>query len=318
MIDRLAEVVLQTFIAAFAVELLLRLWQVSCPSLKIRMRLLVLLVPLVFHPALQVLAPFRAGEGFAERWALFSSQRWAAVELLGVAADRVWLLGCALIGLVLLFADLVPWGRRLLVGRGRHLPTAPVPDALLGQVARLSGGLGIPVPRVVFLDSPALLLCCRGIRVPALVVSQGAVASLDDEELEAALAHELSHLQSADVLMSWGLLVARLLHAFNPAVHVIARGMARDQERRADLAASTITGQPLALASALIKVFRASRTPRRGQGRARAFLERAREAEIEDRCRRLLRPAASGTQSFPRLRLWSTAVGLLTLLFFVT
>ncbi len=318
MTGRLAEVALQTFVAGVGVEVLLRQWRASDPALKLRMRLLVLLVPLLLHPTFHLLAPFRSDAGFVDRWSLFSFQHWRAVELWGVAADALWLIGCAVVGVALLLVDLVPWIQRRTVGRGRAFVTAPAPVALRVLVLRLSDRMVLTPPEVVFLDSPAVLLSCRGVQRPSLVVSRGALEALDAEELEAAVAHELAHLARRDVLTSWLLFAARVLQPFNPMVHVVARALARDLERRADLHAAGVTGHPLALASGLIKVLRASRPPRERVGRMKALFERARVREVEARCRRLLRPPAAEAQRWARLRVGATAVGLGALLFLVT
>ena len=52
-------------------------------------------------------------------------------------------------------------------------------------------GIGRPPP-VAWVDRPSPMLFCTGVLHPAVVVSRGAVALLDPEELRAALAHELN------------------------------------------------------------------------------------------------------------------------------
>ena len=318
MTERLAEVVLHTVIAATAAEVLLRWWRVTSPDFKLRMRLGVVLVPVVLHPLLRVAAPFRDSAAFEEEWALLTVRTFERVEVWGLALDRTWLVLCAVCGLALLAADLLPWARRLGTSRSGLSPSL-APLALQAKVAVLAQRMDLaPTPPVLFYETRAPLLSCRGVWRPQLVVSSGALALLDDEELEAALAHELAHAQRGDVLASWGLFAARVLQVFNPVVHVTARAMARDLERRADVMAQRVTGRPLALASGLLKVHAA--TAGHGKGLAR----RAKAHEIEDRCRRLLalRQSVGGehvtTVPFARLRLASTALGLGALLFFVT
>ncbi len=330
MTDLLAEVVLHTFIAAIAVESLLRWWRVTEPGFKLRMRLGILLVPLALHPLLRVLAPFRDGEGFEAEWAVLQVRTFARVELWGLRADQTWLALCAAVGGVLLAADLLPWARRRgLGGAGWGLSPSVAPLELQAQVALLAQKLSLaPTPSVLFYETSAPLLSCRGVRHPALVVSRGTLDLLDAQELEAGLAHELAHAQRGDVLASWGLFAARLLQAFNPVVHVTARAMARDLERRADVVAQQVTGRPLALASGLLKVHAAT-AGRGGDGSPlQRLVRRARAQELEDRCRRLLALRALRREgdaksavppvSFAGLRLASTAIGLVALLFFVT
>lgn len=314
----MSEAITQTLIAALMVEALLRLWAATDPGFRIRMRLLVLLVPLVLYPALVVLAPFRQEPHFAERWAVFSVQRWSSVEALGVGLERIWLGLCVAAGVGLLLLDLVPYVRRR--GRRRTLAQAsrPAPPELMDQVRATAARLRVPVPPTALVDVPAVVLFCTGVRRPRLLVSRGALEAFDPEELDAAIAHELAHIVRADVLASWGLFTARILQAFNPPVHLVVHALARDLERRADDDAAGEEKPRLALGSALLKTWRSGQ---RGSAvfalPLLAVFDRAQEEELEQRCRRLLSPPSPPDPS-SGLRLFTTAVALASLLFFVT
>ncbi len=69
-------------------------------------------------------------------------------------------------------------------------------------VARLSTRLGIPAPRLYLLDDPfpRALVVGRGPSSARLAVSRGLITSLDDDRLEAVLAHELAHVRARDIL----------------------------------------------------------------------------------------------------------------------
>jgi heat shock protein HtpX len=60
---------------------------------------------------------------------------------------------------------------------------------------------GIPMPALKIIDDPALNAYASGIREGhyAVTVTRGLVESLDDAELEAVLAHELTHIRNRDV-----------------------------------------------------------------------------------------------------------------------
>jgi len=118
---------------------------------------------------------------------------------------------------------------------------------------------------------------------------------------------------------------ARALMFFNPAFQIVARAMARDAELRADDRACERPDERLALASALLKLYRATegRAPaaRRTLPLAGAFsgpLRRARAGDMEARCRRLIEAGPSGRLPFLAPRLALTAGALATMLFFVT
>jgi hypothetical protein len=111
---------------------------------------------------------------------------------------------------------------------------------------------------------------------------------------------------------------------FNPGVQVLVRAIARDAERIADERAGTACRDRLALASGLLKLYRAtggriatSSTGRRPLMAALAEpIARARDHDIELRCRALLEDAPAPVP-LARMRLAAVAAGLGFLLFFV-
>lgn len=322
--DLLAQAIFHTLVASLYVEALVRSWRARDPGQRIALRLTALGYPLVLFPALVLLFPLRGAEVFQEDLAIFVGRRWQDVRLLGAGLFQWWTVLLAALGLALLLMDLVPFLARR---RGARPPVAadggPEAAALAGPVAELSARLGIRrPPPIAWVDRGAPLLFCTGVRRAEIVVSRGAVALLDREELRAALAHELAHLARRDPAASWVVLVARVAMWFNPAFQVVARALARDAEWLADERAAEAAGDRLALASGLLKLHRATsgtRAARRTLFLAGALSEplaRVRSRDIEVRCRRLLDPPA------PRLpyggaRVALAAMSLTALLFFV-
>jgi Zn-dependent protease with chaperone function len=96
-------------------------------------------------------------------------------------------------------------------------------------------------------------LAVAGLVHPRIVVSAGALTSLDDEELDAALDHEQAHIVRRHRLV---LLLAIALAAFGravPGTQQAVRELAFHLERDADRWALKRTGNRLALASAICK-----------------------------------------------------------------
>ena len=133
-------------------------------------------------------------------------------------------------------------------------------------------------------------------RRPAIYVTRGAIDLLDAGELRAALAHELAHLGRRDPERSWVMLGLRCVMGWNPTFQVLARALARDAERLADERGVELGADRLALASALLKLHRATggmdgrRTLFFG-GALAGTLRRARSQDLERRVRELLEPA---------------------------
>ena len=173
----------------------------------------------------------------------------------------------------------------------------PQAARLHGIVDRLTALANMPKPRVAIAPSPMLnaFATGRNTKTSVLVVTTGLLKSdLDDRELEAVLAHELSHVAHKDVavmtIASFIGIIAGLLVRFAfyselfggggrsnnnnnnggalPVVLIVLvvgivtyavsflliRLLSRYRELAADRAGALLTGQPSALASALQKV----------------------------------------------------------------
>jgi len=93
----------------------------------------------------------------------------------------------------------------------------------------------------------AFSLSNNGLKVVA--VSPEMVTSMSSAEVEAVIAHELSHLKNNDSQEKG---FARL--AFDPILHLVEAAVHRERELLADQSSVKYTEKPLALASALLKV----------------------------------------------------------------
>lgn len=317
--DLVEQSIVHALVAALVVEALLRLWRIDSPGDRLALRLTALLQPLLVTPLL-VLLPWRAEEEFHDRWALFAGRHWEDLRFLGASLFDLFVVAMASAGLLLFLLDLWP----LLRGRRRARGSGELPSGEQeAEMERLARALGIePAPPLRLLPAEAPALFCTGIRRPAVLVSRGALALLDGEERRAALAHELAHLAARDPLVSWLLMGVRALLLFNPVVQVLARAMAREAERRADDLGVVASGDRVALASALLRLHRASGG---GPGPALPFapsleepLRRARSRDVELRCRRLLDGPAPARSPVAGLRVALVALALPLLLVFVT
>jgi Zn-dependent protease with chaperone function len=167
-----------------------------------------------------------------------------------------------------------------------------------GAVLRLTG---FPAPRLVAVGSPAGICALRGGFHPALLIDRNLLAALDDEELVAAVCHELAHARR------WDLVVGPLLHlcfcllSFFPAARLCYARYLEHRELAADAWAVNRTRQPLALASAIAKASRAAG----GQPNAEARVHRL-----------LSGPSQQSADERPLAAAWALALLVLALVAF--
>jgi heat shock protein HtpX len=188
-----------------------------------------------------------------------------------------------------------------------HIVTAEEYPRVHGAVDRLCALADMPKPRVAVadLDVPNAFATGRNVDHAVVCVSTGLLAALDDKELEAVLAHELTHVAHRDVavvtIASFLGIVAGLLMRFtlysqafgqrrdqntaallamvaavSAAVYAISfvliRTLSRYRELAADRDGAMLTGEPSALASALVKLdAKAARIPRKDLRSVQAF-----------------------------------------------
>ncbi|WP_254764054.1 M48 family metalloprotease [Natrinema marinum] len=159
------------------------------------------------------------------------------------------------------------------------------PD-LYGIATRVAAQLDVPVPTIAISDRDAPEALAVGFRPETvhLVLSLGTIDALDEQQLEAVVAHELAHVRNRDtmvvtfvslpVVLASGLrsriervddpgvagVVILPLGILSNVVWVVGRTLtarfSRARERAADRAAAEATGSPAALASALERLDR--------------------------------------------------------------
>ncbi|MCI0371263.1 MAG: M56 family metallopeptidase [candidate division NC10 bacterium] len=153
---------------------------------------------------------------------------------------------------------LVLWGHR------RSLSTCWLLDPRAHQdlyaiCQRHASTLGIPPPRLMG-SARGGSAWTLGVIHPTVVLAEPFLRSLDAEELESVLAHELGHIARRDALLRWTALVFSGLFVYLPTSWVIPRLIEEECEKASDDLAVRLTGKPLPLAGAIIKAWRQARS----------------------------------------------------------
>ena len=177
----------------------------------------------------------------------------------------------------------------LAMHRAREVSPAEAPQ-LHALVAKLAARAGLPMPRVFILpeEQPNAFATGRNPEKGVVAVTEGLLRLLSVRELEGVVAHELAHIKNRDILVSSiaaaaASIVTSLAHALSfgallgggrqdeeregsaatglvamvvapLAATLIQLGISRSREYLADETGARLTGDPEALASALLKL----------------------------------------------------------------
>ncbi len=114
-------------------------------------------------------------------------------------------------------------------------------------------GLGSVRVRLTRSSHPIALL--YGMRQPTVLLSTWMVHHLDAAEFEAVVAHELEHVSRRDYLINWWALLLRDAFFYLPTSKRAYRQFCQEKELACDDQVISTTQRPLALASALTKVW---------------------------------------------------------------
>ena len=325
MLSFAGQAILHATIAALLIEALLRLWRVEDPGERLALRWVAMAAPMALTLAYVLLAPIRSTAAFAEGWALFAGVHWNELRIGGAGMASAATIALSAVGTALYLRDAVPF----LADRiGRQATETGLPwdhpacrrvrDAL--ETVTAAGPERPSAITVVDLASPVLL--CSGVDRTTILISTGTLARLDDDELRAALAHEVAHLVTRDPLAGWWLITLRTLQFFNPVVQIVARQAVQELERRADIAVAR-QGQARGLAGAVQRLSLAPEVhsdltlPSESGHLAARVLSSAHRQATGDRCRRLLTNVLPVPHPFRIWRIGLGAAALVMLLFLV-
>jgi beta-lactamase regulating signal transducer with metallopeptidase domain len=146
-------------------------------------------------------------------------------------------------------------GRLVLMRRVMRQQEVIADEELQALVDRFTQQRDLPrlCVRLVPSDRPLALL--YGMRRPTMLLSTWMMEHLDQQELEAVLMHELIHVRRRDYLLNWIALLLRDAFFYLPTSRIAYRQLHDEKELASDDLVAQATKRPLALASALTKVW---------------------------------------------------------------
>lgn len=289
----LAQSFLHSLIAALIVDTALIAWKIEAPVVRQRFRILVIVLSIISFPLYQIISPER-GSILFRLDALFDMNRWLDLELWDTVPLAVlFLLFLLFTSAVFVLQELLPITRHTLASDSGALEGSP-PEPESRVTRALEGLPGSPL-RVVIVDDEAFAMFSSTGRNPTVYLSGGLVERLTLDELRAAIAHEIGHIQRSRRPSMVLIFVLRMLLFYNPIILMEFRRIVQEEEKICDDAASSMTGNRSALAGALRKFYEdADETgiPREDAPRLRDRMEHySHTLMLEERIARLEEPA---------------------------
>ncbi|MFZ5639741.1 MAG: M56 family metallopeptidase [Bacillota bacterium] len=246
-----------TFFAFLLVKLAVRIFRLQESGAKVYLMFLPLLIPFLAYPVFRSLEAkkcyFRL-DASHETLNIINNWLCSAGNFLATVLTPLFIIALV----IAVSKSLISWYacRRIIRKYGFAVP-GEYPDAcaLLDEVA---GRAGIRPPKLVITGDRFARSFTFGFRRPVIVLSEGLLAHLDEDELETVMAHEVAHIVRADAVSNWITVVLRDLMFFTPVIFWVFRELIREKEQAADEITLRLTRKPMAFAQALIKVWRLS------------------------------------------------------------
>jgi len=245
--------VFHSLIAAIVVESAIAAWEIENPTIRQRFRFAVILLPVLSFPLYQAFNPDR-GSIFFRLEAFLDTNRWLYFELWGgVPFYGVFLTVLFVTAVVFFFQEFMPILRHSFTsGQSKGTPKkVEEGTALNDAMASLPG----EKPAFFCVEDEDILLYSTTGNNGAIFVSTGLIDTLDRDQLEAALAHEVAHIRRSKRPSLLLIFMLRVLMFFNPVVLVEFRKIVHGEEKICDDMAVSFTGKPQVLAETLRQLF---------------------------------------------------------------
>lgn len=201
----------------------------------------------------------------------------------GFGASSILIFATLMLGAQYFFSD-----KLVLMSSGARIVSEQEAPELHNIVGRLAQQADLPKPQVAIMESnvPNAFATGRNQRNSVVAVTTGLMRTLNQHEVEAVIAHELTHVRNRDVMvmtiasffatvaqivmrwLMWGSMFGGrrdrngggiwLIYLASILVWVISffliRALSRYREYAADRGAALLTGSPSSLSSALMKI----------------------------------------------------------------
>jgi Zn-dependent protease with chaperone function len=241
-------------VSAVIVSTAIRVWNMSNPRITQRCRFLAIIFPIFSFPLYQFINPARGSIFFRES-SLIDSSRWLNLAIfekipLGVLFIFMLLLTTA----VFVLQELIPVVRHSLESGGEETREVAFVDST--GVNEVLTDLPGEKPEVRVMEEEDCVVFSTTGRKATVYLSSGLLKVLEPQEIQAAVAHEIAHIERSKLPVLFIVFLLRVLLFFNPVVLFEFRRATQEEEEICDDMAVALTHKPHALAETLKKLYR--------------------------------------------------------------
>ncbi len=251
----LVQSLVHSLIAVIIVDFALIIWRIEKPSLRQRLRFVVVAFPVVSFPLYQVVNPERGNTYFRLNEALFDTTRLLTIEIWGkVPVSIILFIIILLTVVVFLIQEFVPVVKQFMESGNEELEQSDDPHYKERVMRALAALPERDVNVSVIEDEDHLIFSTTG-RNPVIYITTGLIDDLDDEQLKAALAHEVAHIIRNRRPLLIVVFFLRVIMFYNPVTLVEFRRIVEEEEKICDDVAISWTRRPDVLVETLNKFY---------------------------------------------------------------
>jgi len=242
-----------SLIAAIIVARSIQAWKITNPVVRQRFSFIVILIPIFSFPLYQIINPERGSIYFRLK-ALFDINKWLNLELPGnIPLSFIFIFILLLTTIIFFSQEIIPIFRHTIESKkSRFDRKRPDQDSIVNRALE---SLPVKRPDVFVIDDDALILSSGSGENAGIVLSTRVIDVLNMEQLQAALAHEIAHIERSRRPLILIIFFLRILMFFNPVVLIEFRRIVQEDEKICDDIAVSLTQKPYTLAETLRRLY---------------------------------------------------------------
>ncbi|MDA8339278.1 MAG: M56 family metallopeptidase [Nitrospiraceae bacterium] len=242
-----------SIIAFVIVNRAMHIWHINNPLIRQRFHLIVVLLPVFSFPLYQAINPDRGSVSFRME-SLFDINRWLNLEIFEIMPLWIFFISILLItAAIFLFQELIPVLENTFESKNPDVEAEGHEDYPI--VKEALADLPAEKPDILVLADDDYVLFSTTGRNAAVFISTGLIKTLNKEQLQAAIAHEMAHIARNKKPLLIAVFLFRVIMFFNPVVLLEFRRLVQEEEKICDDMAVSLTQKPHALSEALKKLY---------------------------------------------------------------